>query len=76
MSQLSHVEQCTDSQWIPRQIRNVLTTNKTLVHLQNTNEDLFEEIKINFCPSFDSYSTTTLTLQKVHKDIVKPIYMN
>jgi len=29
-----------------------------------------------FFPSIDSYSTTTLTLQKVHKEIAKLIHMN
>jgi len=38
-------------------------TRKTLVHLQNTNGDLFDEILSNLCSSIDSYATTTLTLR-------------
>jgi len=42
-------------------------THKTFVHFQNTNEDLFDEIlEISGPPA-----TTTLTLQKVCKEIVK-----
>jgi len=29
----------------------------------------------DFCPSIDRYATTTLTLQKVHKGIVKLIHI-
>jgi len=46
-----------------------LQTRKTFIHLWNKNEALF-------FPSIGSYATDTLTLQKVHKEIVKLIYMN
>jgi len=43
----------------------LIQTRKTFDHLQNTNEEIFDEIYKAFCPSIDSYVTTTLTLQKV-----------
>jgi len=46
-------------------------TLKTFIHLWNTNKDLFLLNLRAFFPSIDSYATTTLTLQKVHKEIVK-----
>jgi len=57
---------------------------KVLVHSKNENSvnnyshdipfkpaRLFDKIG----PSFESYTTTTLTLQKVHKEIIKQIHL-
>jgi len=49
-------------------------THKTFVNLHNTNKDLFDEIW-EFL-SLHKQLTDSLTLQKVHKEIVKLIYMN
>jgi len=43
---------------------------------RNTNEDHFDKNQIAFCTSVDSYATTTLMLQKVHKEIIKLINVN
>lgn len=51
-------------------------TRKTFVYLQNSNEGFIFLTKSDACPSIDSYTTTTMALQKVHKEIVNLIHMN
>jgi len=51
-------------------------TFKTFVHFWDTSEDLFDEIQELSVPPLTVYSTTTLTPQRVHKEIVKLIFMN
>jgi len=50
-------------------------TLKTFVHLQNTNEDLFDEIRDLSDPSIDSNAITTFKAEKVSKDIVKIVHV-
>jgi len=50
-------------------------THKTFIHFQNTNEDLSDEIWELSVPPYAS-TPVPLTLQKVHKEIVKLIHMN
>jgi len=50
-------------------------TLKTFVHLQNTNEDLFDEICDLSDPSIDSNAITTFKAEKVSKDIVKIVHV-
>jgi len=49
----------------------LIQTSKTLVHLQNTNEDLFNEVSV---PPLTAYATTTLKPQKGSKGIIKVIH--
>jgi len=51
-------------------------TSKSFVHLQNTNEDLFDEKDHHSVPPLTAFATTTLTLQKVNKEIGKLLHMN
>jgi len=48
-------------------------SNKIFIVLQNTNEGLFKSNLGAFCPSIDSYTTTTLKPHKISKDIIKVI---
>jgi len=51
-------------------------TRKAFIHLQNTNEDILNEIRgISVLPLI-VHTTTSLSLQKVHKEIVKLIQVN
>jgi len=49
-------------------------TCKTFVHLQNTNEDLSDELRA-FCPSIDSLSNYRFDASKRY-EIVKLIHMS
>ncbi len=44
---------------------------KTFVHLRNTNEDIFDEIRELSDPPIDSLGTTTVKAQKGSKNIIK-----
>ncbi len=49
-------------------------THKTFVHLQNTNEDIFDEIRELSDPPIDSNATTVFKAQKRWKDIVQIVH--
>ncbi len=46
-------------------------TRKPVVHLRNTNEDIFDEFREHSDPPIDSKGTTMIKVQKHSKDIGK-----
>jgi len=43
----------------------VITNRNTFVHLRNTNEDIFNQIREIYVPPLTIHATNTLTLQEV-----------
>ncbi len=50
-------------------------TRNTFVHLWNTNEDMFDEIRELSDPPIDSKATDTFEAQKDSKEIIKIVHV-